>query len=447
MDFIKQFDNKIETGLKSISKITYVSAIAHFLLVLYAAKLAPTLPPAVLELFNNQYFRLFVFSMILWTANVTPSISILIALGFMVSINSANEQQLWEFLENTNTVSIDQGIEAVDALAQAAASSVPIAMSDIKPVADIAVSASQTTDGVQAIQALAGQAGQPTAATQEAIDVAKSIAVESIVSPTPSIAPIATIPFEQGVQAVQILAQGAVSPSPMDVNDVKQVADIAMSTATTNDGVQAIRALANQAMQPSAATPEATNVAANIAVDSIIPSSQMQAPSQAQMQAPSQAQMQAPSQAQMQAQMEQGVQAVQLLAQGAVSQSPMAVSDARQIADIAMSTVTTNGGAQAIQALANQAIQPSAATPEAIKTAANIAVESIIAPFEAQAPSLAPVLSQNQEQVAVRVPAPAPAPQDEELAGCYPMRRYDMSKVESSSGIQQGFETYQTLST
>ena len=431
MDFIKQFDNKIETGLKSISKITYVSAIAHFLLVLYAAKLAPTLPPAVLELFNNQYFRLFVFSMILWTANVTPSISILIALGFMVSINSANEQQLWEFLENTNTVSIDQGIEAVDALAQAAASSVPIAMSDIKPVADIAVSASQTTDGVQAIQALAGQAGQPTAATQEAIDVAKSIAVESIVSPTPSIAPIATIPFEQGVQAVQILAQGAVSPSPMDVNDVKQVADIAMSTATTNDGVQAIRALANQAMQPSAATPEATNVAANIAVDSIIPSSQMQAPSQAQMQA----------------QMEQGVQAVQLLAQGAVSQSPMAVSDARQIADIAMSTVTTNGGAQAIQALANQAIQPSAATPEAIKTAANIAVESIIAPFEAQAPSLAPVLSQNQEQVAVRVPAPAPAPQDEELAGCYPMRRYDMSKVESSSGIQQGFETYQTLST
>ena len=340
MDYIKQFDNKIETGLKSVIKISYVSAIAHFLLVLYAAKLAPTLPPVVLDLFNNQYFRLFVFSIVLWTANVTPSISILIALGFMVSVNAANKQQLWEFLENTNTTSIDQGVQAVEALAQAAGSSVPVAINDVVPVADIAVSASKTTEGVKAIQALASQATQPIAATQEAVEAAKNIAVESIVSPSPSIDQIPTAPIDQGVQAVKILAQAAMSPEPMVVSDVNKVANIAVSAATTNEGVQAIQALANQAAQPSAATPESTQAAANVAVQSII------APTQV------------PTQAQ--------------------------------------------------------------------------------APVPVQAP--APVPAQQAPQV------PAPAPQTEEMAGCYPMRRYDMSKVEPDSDTKQGFETYQTWS-
>ena len=334
MNYIKQFDNKIESGLKSIIQVNYVSAIAHFLLVLYAAKLAPTLPPVVLDLFNNQYFRLFVFSMILWTANVTPSISILIALAFMVSINAANQQQLWEFLENTNTASVDQGVQAVNALAQAAVSPVAVPISDVKPVADIAVSAAKTTEGVKAIEALASQATQPVAATSAATTAAANVAVQSMVSPN---AAAVVAPMNQAVQAVQILAQAAASPAPMAVSDAKPVADIAISAATTNEGVQAIKALADQAIKPQAATPEAT------------------------------------------------------------------------------------------------------------KAAANVAVQSIIAPLDTQAPSQAPVQALVQVQ-APQVQALAPAPQVDQMAGCYPMRNYDMSKVESSSDMKQGYETYQDWS-
>jgi hypothetical protein len=68
---------------------------------LYAARFAPSVPASVLELFNNQYLRLFVFSLILWTAQISPSTSLLIAVAFMVTMNHVNQKPLWELLENT----------------------------------------------------------------------------------------------------------------------------------------------------------------------------------------------------------------------------------------------------------------------------------------------------------------------------------------------------------
>ena len=100
MEVIKKLDNGINSILSTLIKEpTLIRGAIHLLLMLYAARIAPKLPDAVLALFENQYFKLFVFSLILWTAQFSPSTSLLIAIAFMVSINYVNQKPLWEFMD------------------------------------------------------------------------------------------------------------------------------------------------------------------------------------------------------------------------------------------------------------------------------------------------------------------------------------------------------------
>ena len=103
MEYVKTFDTTITSTLNQyMKKPTIIRGVIHLLLILYAARIAPSLPKPVLELFENQYFKLFVFSLILWTAQFSPSTSILIALAFMITVNYSTKKPLWEFLENTS---------------------------------------------------------------------------------------------------------------------------------------------------------------------------------------------------------------------------------------------------------------------------------------------------------------------------------------------------------
>ena len=65
MEYVKTFDNSInETLSQFVRKPTLVRGIVHLLLILYSARLAPTLPKQVLLLFENQYFKLFILLII-----------------------------------------------------------------------------------------------------------------------------------------------------------------------------------------------------------------------------------------------------------------------------------------------------------------------------------------------------------------------------------------------
>jgi hypothetical protein len=101
MEYVKQFDMAANDLMVRVYKRpAMISAVVHMLIILYAAKLAPELPRSVLNIVNNPYFKLFVFSLILWTAKASPSTSILVALAFMITMNYANNKPLWEFLDN-----------------------------------------------------------------------------------------------------------------------------------------------------------------------------------------------------------------------------------------------------------------------------------------------------------------------------------------------------------
>jgi|UniRef100_A0A6C0AL95 hypothetical protein len=104
MQYVTTFDNQISSLMNQyVKKPTIIRGIVHLLLILYVARLAPSLPRQVLILFENQYFKLFIFSLVLWTAQFSPSTSILIALAFMVTVNYSTNKALWEFLENVES--------------------------------------------------------------------------------------------------------------------------------------------------------------------------------------------------------------------------------------------------------------------------------------------------------------------------------------------------------
>ena len=66
------------------------------LFIVYAALVAPSLPEGVLELFDNVVFRLVVAGLVVYLSFVDPSLAILLAIGFVVSIQSLNKSKVSE---------------------------------------------------------------------------------------------------------------------------------------------------------------------------------------------------------------------------------------------------------------------------------------------------------------------------------------------------------------
>ena len=281
----------IDAGLNSIlndyvRKPTLIRAVVHLMLILYAARLAPTPPKIVLQLFDNVYFKLCIFSLVLWTAQFSPSTSILIALAFMVTVNYTTTGKLWEMMDNIGVVaqppaSISTAIDAIKVLSEAAVSPIASSPTVIAPIANIAVSASTTQEGIMAIKALAEQAVTPEAGTVQNVQHAAGTAIDSIMVDTPSppapvvpVVPVVenkpvVVTVSQGVQAVHALAEAAISDKPVPVENVQSVAEIALSVTTTEEGADAIKALAQQAVTAESGVASKVNIAVQTAIASI----------------------------------------------------------------------------------------------------------------------------------------------------------------------------------
>jgi hypothetical protein len=64
-----------------------LAGVLKLALVLYAGKWAPSLPPPVLRLFENAWFRFAIISLVAYTSNVSPSVAIALALATVVSLD------------------------------------------------------------------------------------------------------------------------------------------------------------------------------------------------------------------------------------------------------------------------------------------------------------------------------------------------------------------------
>jgi hypothetical protein len=100
---MSSYDSAINNTLGKALENKYIFAVIHLVLFLYASSIAPVLPPRALVILDNFFVKLFALFLILFSARVSPSISILVALCFLVTMNYINHNKFIEFLENTPT--------------------------------------------------------------------------------------------------------------------------------------------------------------------------------------------------------------------------------------------------------------------------------------------------------------------------------------------------------
>jgi hypothetical protein len=289
------FDNSLDQALKEVMQPTFVRGIVHLLLALYVVRLAPELPKSVTEIFNNQYAKLFVFALVLWTAQFSPSTAIMISLAFMVSVNYAMNKPLWEFMENEAPLENKEAVEAVQTLAVAAASPESLPVEEVQKAAEVATAAVTTQQGADAVAHLAQQAMTPAATPVEQVSSEVQDAIAAIPSPTAEVpvtmpvvpaqeqapaAPVSELlpPAEApAVEAIKELAKAAAAPEPAALPEVKAAAETAMAAVATQAGAEAVAQLAEQALAPKAAPEPIVAKEAVVAMAAIPAVSQEQA--------------------------------------------------------------------------------------------------------------------------------------------------------------------------
>jgi hypothetical protein len=254
MEYVKTFDNQLnETLSQFVRKPTLIRGVVHLLLVLYSARLAPTLPKRVLLLFENQYFKLFVFSLVLWTAQFSPSTSILIAVAFMVTVNYANQRPLWEFIENTEASapeapSKDVAVAATAAVVNAQVENAPVVTSVeqkaetivvqpqivpgpdgptvINPTVVVAPVVVETPSGEKVII-------QPDVSTVKVDQEAAAAVIAAKAEETPVVAEAAPAPavVVSEAPAAPVVVEAAPAPAPAPVQPKEQVPEPAPTPA------------------------------------------------------------------------------------------------------------------------------------------------------------------------------------------------------------------------
>ena len=112
MNYISKFDSIVEKYANEYmrdNKIVY--GIVFLFLMLYSAHIAPKLPLAVVQVFDNTFFKIFIFTLILWIARVSPSMSILIAVAFLMTTNVMNQKKLLEFMDEDVEYEYEEGMD------------------------------------------------------------------------------------------------------------------------------------------------------------------------------------------------------------------------------------------------------------------------------------------------------------------------------------------------
>lgn len=298
-------DNNIGSFM---TKPTIIRGVVHLFLILYAARLAPVPPKQVLVLIENVYFKLACMSLILWSAQFSPSTSILIALAFMVTINYTTTGRVWEMMENiaqTQPVapSKEVAISAVSQTMQAQVANTPVVGSVSQNPNTIVITPSivNTPSGpavvnptiVVAPATVSSPSGEKVTVTPQVTTMAAPTSAPSVTAAAPPAAPVSApkITPTESIEAVKILVKAAESSSASDPKAVANVANVAVANVTTQDAVKSIEKLAKQAVVAEAGVPAKVQTEATKVINSIAQAPvAVAAPAKESTQAPAQAQ-------------------------------------------------------------------------------------------------------------------------------------------------------------
>lgn len=271
MEYQKKFDSYITKNFnKYIRSPQIVYGTIILLLALYMSQTAPQLPKPVINILDNTFFKLFIFILILWIAQVSPSLSILIAIAFLMIMNYVNNKKLFEFLDNTETtpavVLTNTPVDAVKAtnmLTIQALNNSKGKESDVMAATQAITAAIPAPDQktIQAVNTLVNNALSPKAGDAVAVGTAMNTVNTAInQNITPS-----TVTPQAATQAVQVLANAAATPGVHNEAVLATAANVVSTVAPQT--TPAVTTLVTAAVQPSTAqvsVPEVTKVAQSI---------------------------------------------------------------------------------------------------------------------------------------------------------------------------------------
>ena len=80
---VNMIDQEIKTQLQN----PYISGILNMLLILYAGLIAPELPDFIKSFFNSSFGKVIIVALIAITANKNISVSLLIAISYILTLN------------------------------------------------------------------------------------------------------------------------------------------------------------------------------------------------------------------------------------------------------------------------------------------------------------------------------------------------------------------------
>ena len=86
----------LDSTLSTVDNNVYVSTILSLFVVLYGSLAKPELPKIIEDLFKNAVFRVLFLALIMYRSNKEPQLSIMLAVGFTITMNLISEKQTRE---------------------------------------------------------------------------------------------------------------------------------------------------------------------------------------------------------------------------------------------------------------------------------------------------------------------------------------------------------------
>ena len=118
VDNITKVIDDSESQIKTVMRNPYVYGLLNIVLILYSCLIAPKLPKNVLQLLDNTFVKIGVVFLIAYMSNKNISVSLMIAIGFVVTIQLINKNKIFDISEIRNVLKVggkgDKNKEDVD---------------------------------------------------------------------------------------------------------------------------------------------------------------------------------------------------------------------------------------------------------------------------------------------------------------------------------------------
>lgn len=92
------FDNLVNSNLSFLNQPMWAMALGAFF-AFYSGFAAPALPNSILKLFNHGPFRLAYLFLLMWSASQQPTLALMTAVAFVVTMNVLAERNMFELFE------------------------------------------------------------------------------------------------------------------------------------------------------------------------------------------------------------------------------------------------------------------------------------------------------------------------------------------------------------